>query len=266
MNMPLRLDGDCVQYGPETVLDRVTLEVKRGEFLAVVGPNGAGKTTLLRVILGLKRPDRGEVEVLGQPFHRISKIRPLLGYVPQVIQENLQIPLQVEDIVRMGRYPRLGFLRYEKEPDRKAVETAMERLQILPLRRNLYRTLSGGQKQRVLVARALAVEPELLILDEPTTGLDPAVSEGLYSILTHLHKETGITIIMVSHDVMALSERVTTVACLNRSLVVHGRPAEVLSNENMTKLYGPHYILFGHGNVPHMVVSRDYPNHRCDHG
>ncbi len=245
-----------VKYGNEIVLSGVNLNIKENEFTAILGPNGAGKTTLLKAITGIIKPTKGDIKIFGQPVDNIRNLRKFIGYVPQYIKENRDIPITVLNAIKMGRYPHLGILKYLKDNDKKIINEVIDFFNIGEFKNKLFSELSGGQKQRVLIARALVNEPKLLILDEPTSGLDVNTSEGLYSQLNRLHKKYNITILLVTHDVMAVSEIVSNIACLNRSLVVHGKPETVLNEENLKCLYGKHYMLFGHGNIPHIVVKK----------
>ncbi len=246
-----------VKYGKEIVLSDINLDIKENEFTAILGPNGAGKTTLLKVITGIIKPTKGSVKILGKPVERIGRnLSKFIGYVPQYIKENTNIPITVLNAIKMGRYPHLGVLKYLKKNDKKIIDDIIGFLNIDNFKHKLFSELSGGQKQRVLIARALVNEPKLLILDEPTSGLDVNTSEGLYSQLDKLHKKLKITILLVTHDVMAVSEIVSNIACLNRNLIVHGKPETVLTEENLKCLYGKHFMLFGHGDIPHIVVKK----------
>lgn len=246
-----------VELGGHVVLEDVTLSVAAGEFVSVVGPNGAGKTTLLRVILGLVRPLRGEVRVFGRPPWALGKERARIGYVPQLEEIDPRFPLRVLDVVLMGRYGALGWGRRPGREDRRAALRALELVGIADLADRAIGELSGGQRQRAFLARALAAEPELLLLDEPTTGVDPAASESFYELLRRI-QEGGVTVVMVTHDVGVVSRYVDKVACINRRLVVHGRPEEVVTDSALAEMYGCAALFFHHGRVPHMVV-RHHP-------
>jgi len=247
------LEHVTVAYQDLVALEDVNLSVQPGAFLAVIGPNGAGKTTLLKTILGLLRPIRGTVRVFGKAPWELDGERRRVGYVPQVMSVDLNFPVRAGEVVLMGRYGRIGLVRRPTVADRRAVLLAMERVGVADLADRPLARLSGGQRQRVFLARALANEPELLLLDEPTTGVDVAATESLYELLRGLHDE-GITILVVSHDVGVVASYVDTVACVNRRLVAHGRP-ETLGSEVLSCMYGPEAILFGHGPVSHMVVT-----------
>jgi len=250
----VEMEKVTVAFGRTVALQDVSLRVRRGEFVGIVGPNGSGKTTLLRTVLGLVRPVRGEVRVLGAPVERLGAVRHRLGYVPQLAAIDTRFPVHVLDVVLMGRYGQIGLLRRPSAADREAARAALARVGLADLAGRQIGQLSGGQRQRVLIARALAVEPEILLLDEPATGVDPVTSGSLYELLNHLHEE-GITIMMVSHDVGVVSQYVDQVACLNRYLVVHGRPEEVLTTEVVEDCYGCGAMFLTHGDLPHIVVG-----------
>jgi len=250
----VELENVTVAFGRTVALQDVSLHVRRGEFVGIVGPNGSGKTTLLRTVLGLVRPVRGQVRVLGTAIDRLGSVRHRLGYVPQLASIDVRFPVHVIDVVLMGRYGQIGLLRRPSAADRDAARAALARVGMADLADRQIGQLSGGQRQRVLIARALAVEPEILLLDEPATGVDPVTSNSLYELLNQLHEE-GITILMVSHDVGVVSEYVDQVACLNRRLVVHGRPEEVLTTEVVEGCYGCGAMFLTHGPLPHIVVG-----------
>jgi len=255
----IEMENVSFSFGDLPVLDRVFFQVRRGEFLALLGPNGSGKTTLIKCILGLIRPGEGTVRIFGKAPWDLNDDRHRIGYVPQLISVDLTFPLLAKEAVLMGRYARIGMLRRPKESDREAARLAMERVGIADLADRPLARLSGGQRQRVFLARALANEPEILFLDEPTTSVDPTTTESFYELLGGLHRE-GMTIILVSHDVGVVASHVDGVACLNRGLVGHGRPEEVLGSEEMAKMYGCDAVLFHHGHLPHIVVEKK------DHG
>lgn len=259
MNYVIELEHVAVQYQQLVALEDVTLRVTPGEFLALIGPNGSGKTTLIKTILGLVRPVAGTVRLFGKPPQQLNGGWKRVGYVPQIAQIDPRFPIRVFDVVLMGRYGRVGLIRRPGQSDREAVWRALAKVDMSELAQRPIGRLSGGQRQRVLVARALANEPELLLLDEPTTGVDVGTTEGLFDLLETLHHR-GMTILVVSHDVGVVAQHVDQVACLNRRLVAHGRPQEVLAGEVLECMYGPQAALVGHGEVPHMVVRRHGPH------
>ncbi len=252
----IRLTHVDVIFQDVLVLEDVSLNVAPGDFLAIIGPNGAGKTTLLRVILGLVRPVSGAVRLFGKAPWELNGERRRVGYVPQVLSVDLNFPVRAGEVVLMGRYGRVGLFRRPSSDDRAAARRAMERVGIADLADRPLARLSAGQRQRAFLARALANDPDLLLLDEPTTGVDVAATESLYELLRRLHEE-GITILVVSHDVGVVASYVDGVVCVNRRLVAHGRPEEVLGSEAMTQMYGCEAMFFHHGRVPHIVVEKE---------
>lgn len=240
------------------VLDSVSFAVNRGQFTAIVGPNGAGKTTLVKCILGLIKPDRGTIRVFGRPADKLGEVRPRIGYVPQIFDIDLNFPVSVFESVLMGTYGRVGVARKPGEADRAAAMAAMEKVGIADLRDRPIGRLSSGQRQRAFVARALANDPELLILDEPTTGVDITTSGSLYELLRQLKGE-GVTIVLVSHDIGVVAAYVDTVACLNTVMVAHCRPDEVACTAALRQMYGCHVAFLHHGESPHIVVE-DHPD------
>lgn len=253
----IELDGVSVAYEGLVAIEDVSFTVRRGEYVAILGPNGAGKSTLIKAILGLIRPTRGKVLVFGKPPWALDfKERRRIGYVPQVSQLDLRFPITVRELVLMGRYAHLGLFRRPRPRDHEAVHRALGLAGLEGLAARRIGQLSGGQLQRALIARALAAEPELLILDEPTTGLDPQMTEGLYRLIGELREELELTVLVVSHDVGVVAEQVDTIACLAGRLVVHGRPKEVLTEATLECMYGKEAVLFGHSFMPHLMVAR----------
>jgi zinc transport system ATP-binding protein len=206
------------------VLDDLSVSVRPGEFVAVVGPNGAGKSTLLKIILGLLPPQRGHVYLFGQ---EISRFRQWwrIGYVPQrAEQSNPHFPATVEEVVMLGRVARIGPFKLPGKADREAVRRAMDLVGIDGIRHKMIGQLSGGQQQRVYIARALAAQPELLVLDEPTAGVDAEAQAQFYMLLKELNQRLDVALLFVSHDIGPLREMLDTVVCVNRTLCYYGPP------------------------------------------
>lgn len=237
-----------VHYDGVPILEGVSLQVERGDFLGIIGPNGGGKTTLLRVILGLVKPDRGKVRVLGKPPERS---RENIGYVPQQNLFDREFPISVRDVVLMGRYGKAGLLRRYSETDRSKTLATLETVGMLNQKNRQIGTLSGGEQQRVFIARALVSEPKLLLLDEPTASIDPTMQTNFYELLEKLSQQMAI--IMVSHDVGAISIFVEKIACLNRQLFYHG--SKEISPEILEATYKCPIQLIAHGDVPHRVLK-----------
>lgn len=234
------LSGITVERGGVTVLEDVNLHVERGDYLAILGPNGSGKTTLLRTLLGLHTPESGTLRVLGGTC---EAARGRVGYVPQRAAFDLDFPIQAGEVVCMGRLARKRWFRSYNDEDRTASQRALERVDAGHLSHRAIGELSGGELQRVLIARALAAEPEILLLDEPTASLDERIGRGVWEILEDISQR--MTIVLVSHDIGAISHYVRSVACLNRHLHMH--PNGELDDAILEATYGGPVDLVAHG-------------------
>ena len=225
------VDDVSFHFDGPMILDHVTLSVKKGEFLGIVGPNGGGKSTLLKLILGLLKPYSGRVTVLDKPPH---KGRAAIGYVPQYADFERNFPITVQDTVLLGRMGKSRALFGFNAHDYQLTQSALQETEIAGMKDRLLNTLSGGQFQRVLIARALVSEPEILILDEPTSNIDTRMEEDIFDLLKKLNER--VTIVVVSHDIGFISEYVTMVACLNQTLVCHETSS--ISGKTIEQLYG----------------------------
>lgn len=227
----ISIKGLSFSYDRFDVLEDVNLEIDARDFVMFVGPNGGGKTTLLKIMLGLLPPTTGTVRVLGRSP---AEARRGIGYMPQHAQMDPGFPALVKDVVLMGRIGRArGFGPYAA-PDKKAALEVLEEVGLCELRNRPFSALSGGQRQRALIARALASEPDLLLLDEPTAHLDITSEGDLYELLRELNNR--MTVVMASHDVGFVSEFVKTVVCVKRKVVVH--PTSEITGEVIRELYG----------------------------
>ncbi len=251
----VRIDRVWVYYRDIPVLKDVSLNIEAGEFSGLVGPNGSGKTTLLKVILGLVKADRGTIEVFGVSPEKLGRKRHLIGYLPQRSLIDWQFPASVLDVVLMGRYGRIGIVKHASDKDREIALQALDRVGIAELAQRQLGELSGGQQQRVFIARAIAAEPKILLLDEPVAGVDAATQDKFYQFLWELKRELGLTVVMVSHDLAVISSYVEKIACLNQSLYIHAPPEEVFASGSLEKVYGCEVELLAHGRIPHRVVK-----------
>ncbi|WP_031479894.1 metal ABC transporter ATP-binding protein [Maridesulfovibrio frigidus] len=253
----ISFSGVSFGYGPHTVIDDVSFDILKGDYLAVLGPNGGGKTTLLKLLLGLLIPQQGSVEILGLPP---GKHGGQIGYMPQYTSVSESFPITVRDAVLMGKVsPGLSGVFGIKfgHNSSAAVEKALTRVGMLKYIDRRVSDLSGGQKQRVFIARAIVDEPEILLLDEPTASIDQAGKSSLYCLLQELNQE--MTVVMVSHDISVLGQGVKSVACVNRKVHLHDRP--VITREFLDEAYGENergscpIELITHGELPHRVLE-----------
>lgn len=226
-------------YGERTALERVSLAVEPGSLLAVVGPNGAGKSTLLKLMAGLLTPWTGRLEVLGAPPGREAR---RIAYVPQAELVDWAFPVTVEDVVMMGRFPRLGPIRRPGPDDRRAVADALAKVHMNDHRRTQIGRLSGGQRRRVFLARALAAEPDLFLLDEPVTGIDATTQELLMDLL-EAEARRGKTVVATTHDLACAAQRFHHVLAVNRTIVAHGPSNLVLDADVLARAYGGHLLV-----------------------
>jgi len=234
-----------------TVLEDISFQVKEGEYLGIIGPNGGGKTTLLKLILGLIKPNHGTIRVMGHNIQTL-KDKSMIGYVPQrAAQVEFSFPATVTEVVQSGRTARLGVLNHLSRTDKEAIQKAMEIADVYSLKNKLIQNLSGGERQRVFIARALAGEPKVIFLDEPTSGVDVASQDKFYKFLSSLNKDLGLTVVFVSHDLDAVANEVSSVLCLNKRLVCHGPPRDYIKTEFLKKLYGGEIKLIMHGTGEH---------------
>ncbi|WP_458206826.1 metal ABC transporter ATP-binding protein [Haladaptatus sp. NG-SE-30] len=231
----VEVDSVTFGYGDQPVLSDVSLAVKDGEFIGLVGPNGSGKSTLLELVLGLRDPDEGTVRLFGEPPRKGRK-GGRVGYVAQNVAAVSGMPVTVEEVVSAGRSSHLGF-GFVGEQDRDAIEHAMETVGIANLANRRVARLSGGQQQRVFIARALAADAEILVLDEPTVGVDAESREAFYRLLHDLNRN-GLAVVLVEHDIGVVTEHADRIACLNRKLYFHGSTDEFEASDVLADAYG----------------------------
>jgi zinc transport system ATP-binding protein len=224
----VRASGLAFSYGGQDVLRDVDLEVRRGEFVALVGPNGSGKTTLLRLLLGALTPDAGRVTLFGAPASRLRE-RWRIGYVPQRTPIASEAPATVEEMVSAGRLSRRGWWRPLARDDREFVRHALVSVGLDGLARRPINELSGGQQQRAFIARAFASEPELLVLDEPIAGVDAESQRRFRDSITHLIDEHRAGVLLVSHELTAVADEVDRVVVLKGTVLFDGPPAALMS-------------------------------------
>lgn len=220
-------------YQHERVISQVSLRMQAGDFLGLVGPNGGGKSTLLKLILGLLTPSAGQVKLLGQnPLQQ--KYGTQVGYVAQKNFTRHSQPVTVQEVLSMTG------------ANANSIERSLELVEMARFRHQLITELSGGQEQRVFIARALLHQPVLLILDEPTVGVDQRAQDQFYQLLTHLNQEHQLSIILVSHETELISRSVTSLACINRELIYHGQPQALQDQSLIQQVYGQQHQPIAH--------------------
>jgi zinc transport system ATP-binding protein len=227
--MPLAVELRGVDFGYDPsrpVLTAVDLAVGAGEFVAIAGPNGGGKTTLVRLVLGLERPTRGEARLFGEPSNRFSR-RSTIAYLAQRARLGVDAPATVREVVAAGRLAAGGLLGPLRRRDRAIVAEAIDRVGLSERADSPLRTLSGGQQQRAYIAKALAAEPSLLVLDEPTTGVDAEAQEALAALLDRLHRELAVTVLYVSHEFGAVERFVERLVLVRGGILFDGPPASL---------------------------------------
>jgi zinc transport system ATP-binding protein len=222
----IELRGVSFGYTDEPVLENISLKIHQGDYLGVVGPNGGGKTTMLKIMLGLLKPRSGEVSLFGQPINKFKDWW-RIGYVPQkAVNFDVRFPATVLEIVLMGRFGKRGLLRRMTKEDKDKALWSLEQVGMQEYKDRLIGDLSAGQQQRVFIARALAGEPEVIFLDEPTAGVDIESQEKFYILLRKLNTDLNLTLVLISHDIGIIASEATEMAHVNRKLTYHGSAEE----------------------------------------
>jgi zinc transport system ATP-binding protein len=235
-----------VKRGGKDVLRGLDFTVPPGSIFGLIGPNGGGKTTLLKVALNLLPPTRGEVLIFGKPWAEHPAPGPSIGYTPQHHHHLPQFPVSVRQVVQMGRYGKVGLCHALSHEDKRIVERCLELVGMQSVARRPIDELSGGQKQRVFIARALAADPQLLILDEPTAGVDTAARAQFYELLRDLQQRLALTVILATHDIGMVLKHCNLVACLSETLTVHDTGNRAALLRRMQAIYDDSHVLFIH--------------------
>ena len=240
----IRVEGVTFNYGHDPVLADVSLSIHEGDFLAILGPNGSGKTTLLKIILGLLKPARGSVFLMGKSVEKFGEWQKI-GYVPQKATHfDPLFPASAKEVVAMALLSSAGFLHRMNKKEDALISHALELVGMADFANRRIGELSGGQQQRVFIARAIVQQPRVLFLDEPTTGVDAETQAHFYEILDRLNKDQGITIVQVTHDIGIVNKHITQVACLNQRLVYHGSHEEFCRSDTLKNmLAGGHHLV-----------------------
>ncbi|MFI5396343.1 MAG: metal ABC transporter ATP-binding protein [Candidatus Binatia bacterium] len=246
----------AVEIDGHPVLWDINFSVPTGNFLGIIGPNGAGKTTLLRVLLGLIAPSRGSVRVLHRSPAELGHGAHQIGYVPQRLEFDPRFPVSVRDVVMMGRVCCLGLFRFPRREDWRKVDESIRLVGLSGQEHRRIGELSGGEQQRVFLARALCAETKLLLLDEATTGLDLPAQHEMYALLQQLRRELGLTVIAVSHDLLALGVHADKLICINGTTHIHGNPQTVLQSHQLREAYRCEFDFLSHEAEESVGASR----------
>lgn len=249
-----------VAYGRKVVLKGVQADIKRGQVVGVVGPNGGGKSTLLKAILGVVPVAGGNVMLFGRPA---AKSRAKIAYVPQREEVDWEFPVTVHDVVMMGRYPHTGWLRRNSARDRAVADEMLRQVEMAEYSGQQIGQLSGGQQQRVFIARALAQEGDVLLLDEPMNGIDAATQEVILRVIEE-QRQAGKIVIMATHDLVSASCACDCLCCVNERMVSYGPLAETYTTENLAATYGGPVIMLGRPDTPlpaHAHHAGDHTHH-----
>jgi len=229
------LDDVTFGYTATPVVENVSLRIDPGEYAAIVGPNGSGKSTLMRLVLGLLEPDSGSARLFGEPAHRFDE-GSRVGYVAQQASASKEMPITVREVVKMGRFPHVGYGLLSAS-DWEVVDRALDVVGMSAFADRPVTQLSGGQRQRAFIARALAGEADLLVLDEPTVGVDAESVDAFYALLETLNDD-GITVLLVEHDLRAVTDHAERVVCLNRRLRFDGPTEEFVDSDALAETFG----------------------------
>lgn len=233
----IELQDVSFSYTTEVVIQDVSLQIHTGDYVGIIGPNGGGKSTLLKLMLGILKPQHGVVKLFGQDI-RSFKEWYKIGYVPQRNVVEMNFPVTVEELVAMGRYGKRGLFRFPTKQDKEKVAHALKQVDMFEFKDQQVNDLSGGQQQRVFIARALAVEPQIIFLDEPTVGVDMKTQTQFYALLRKLNKEFSLTLVLVSHELEVVAQEATELGYINRTLEFYGEPQTFLKGNYFQELTG----------------------------
>lgn len=242
----VELSNITVKYGERVALSNINLDIGQGEFIGVIGPNGSGKSTLLKLILGLLKPASGMINIFGRQGRLTGRMRNKIGYIPQNPEIDYYFPIKVIDVAMMGRFAKLGFFRNPTQKDKKLVFESLEKVGMINYINTPYGHLSSGQQQRVAIARVLAQQPEMLLLDEPTANIDMGTQDVIINLINEIHQTQQITTFYVAHEINLLSRYLDKIVCLNQSVYKIGHPKEVLNEQTLSDLYKVKVTMFPH--------------------
>ena len=253
--MIIRLKDVSAGYKKNPVLTHLNLDIEEGRFAGIVGPTGTGKTTLLKTILGSHKVHGGEVTVMGKPVQSLAP--GTIGYVPQLETVDWTFPVTVEEVIMMGLFAKNTYWPWPTKKEKAQVQALAEKLGVDQCLHHHIRNISGGQQQRVFLARALISNPKLLVLDEPTSGVDIKTQHDVLHLLQHLNKE-GISILITTHDLNAVASHLPWVICFNKTVIAQGKPDTVFTEEILSKTYGGDLAIIRHDG--HLLIAHNAKN------
>ena len=254
----IRFDHASFGFPGVIALQDISLSINAGEFIGVIGPNGSGKTTLCKAVLGLMAPVEGHLHIFDCACDELRcHHRAKIGYLPQKGVVDRNFPVTVLETVMMGRYGALGLLKRPSKQDREIAREALAHVEMDTHKDTALGHLSGGQQQRVFIARALAQQPKVLLLDEPTTGLDITTQHNVIELVEHLHHELGLTVLLITHDINMIRSRVDRLVLLKTRLFAAGPPGEVLKPDILSEVYGKDLVITEHDTI----IVEDYHHH-----
>jgi ABC-type Mn2+/Zn2+ transport system ATPase subunit len=258
-NPIIRFSHSTFGFPGVIALKDITLEITEGEFIAIIGPNGSGKTTLCKAVLGLMRPLEGSLQIFDCACEKLRcHHRARIGYLPQKGRLDQNFPITVLEAVMMGRYGVLGLFRRPTKQDQEIALQALANVGMQDHRDTALGHLSGGQQQRVLIARALAQQPQVLLLDEPTTGIDITTQHSVLDLIRRLHRDFGLTVLLVTHDINMIRSKVDRLVLLKTRLFAAGAPEAVLKLDILQQVYGKDLVI----TEKDLIIVEDYHHHR----
>ncbi len=252
----IELKNVTVTYNGKVAIENINFALEHPAILTIIGPNGAGKSTLLKAILGLVKVKQGKIIVFGNNVAKEpEKVRKLIGYVPQREHISTNMPIRVKDVVLMARLSRKGVMAFPSKKDIEAARNALKAVDLEELWNERFSTLSGGQQQRVMIARALAVEPKILLLDEPFSAADITSQKSIINLLYNLRMKKGVTILIVVHNVNPLLNCSDKILLLNKQVIGYGSPKDVIKEDLLERLYGAKVTLIKTERICYLVES-----------
>lgn len=255
-NIIIQFSNATISYTERIALEDINLDIHQGEFIGIIGPNGSGKTTLLKAILGLLCPNKGSVQIFDCACHKLRcRHKAKIGYIPQKGEIDPNFPVTVRETVMMGRYSSLGLFKRPSGRDMEIVLNALREVGMEEYLDSPLGHLSGGEQQRVLIARALAQQPEVLLMDEPTTGIDTPTQHNMIKLISYLHKNLNLTVLLVTHDINMISPYVDRLALLKVRLYAIGPPADVLRDKTLTDIYGKQVVVTAKDGETYVIVE-----------